>query len=516
MSRFANMPSIAQKAPFSLGPRPTPTRTFEGGQGFAPSDPHMALFNAAVSGMLADQFYEKADARVARLVGLVPRCDPAWLAQFIPWLRSEAHLRSAPIVLAAEYARAKFPNARQLIAATLRRPDEPGEMLAYWYGTYGRSLPAAVKRGVADAAANLFNEAALLRYDGRERPWRMGDVIEVVHPTPKAPWQSTLFKFALDRRRHAPVPDREVLVKVAKTLDAEAVPQDQRTPERLAGLVADRDVVMSWERASGWVNGGMTAAVWEALIPTMSYFALLRNLNNFDKAGISKAAVANVIARLTSQSDVAGSRVLPFRFLTAYKAIENDTYKVALSEAADLSLSNLPALKGRTVIMVDCSGSMANPVGGGKSRQPLSLSNLAGFTAESVASRCDEALIVPYNTGIVGSHAPKRHVNILRRAAEGYTPNGGTHTWRCTEQAVALAGGCDRVIIITDEQSADMDGGKIKVPVITWNLAGYNAHHAEHGKHNRLFVGGYSDTVLQTLPAVIGLGSTGKWPWEQQ
>ena len=62
-------------------------------------------------------------------------------------------------------------------------------------------------------------------------------------------------------------------------------------------------------------------------------------------------------------------------------------------------------------------------------------------------------------------------------------------------------------------QSGDADRGEATT-VITWNLAGYQPHHAAHGKRNRLHVAGYSDAVLQTLPSVIALGSTGRWPWE--
>lgn len=38
-----------------------------------------------------------------------------------------------------------------MIASVLRRPDEPGELLAYWTATYGRAVPKPVKRGIADA-----------------------------------------------------------------------------------------------------------------------------------------------------------------------------------------------------------------------------------------------------------------------------------------------------------------------------------------------------------------------------
>lgn len=514
MSRFAAMPPQAPNAPWSLGPNPTPILTHQGGAGYAPSDAHVELFNAAVSGLLADQFYESGDARIKRLMALVPKCDPDWLANFITWLRDDAHMRSASVVLAGEYARAKFPNARSVVASALKRPDEPGEMIAYWHAMYGRKLPAAVKRGVADACVRLYNEVGALRYDGSSKAFRLGDVIELVHPKPTAEWQSSLFKFLLDRRRHTPTAHPGVLPKVSKTLMVENIPQENRTPGRLRELLADRDVVFSWERAAGWVNGGMSAEVWEALIPTMGYLALLRNLNNFDRARIGSVAAAEVARRLTDADEVAKSKVLPFRFLTAYKALEADTYKVALSIAADLSVQNMPRLAGRTIILVDCSGSMSNSVGTGKSRQPLTLSELAGFMAEAVAGNCEEAVIYTYNYAITSGAAVKSHVNLLRRVADPkYRPNGGTHTWDCVSEALRLSKGADRVIVFTDEQSGDADRGEATT-VITWNLAGYQPHHAAHGKRNRLHVAGYSDAVLQTLPSVIALGSTGRWPWE--
>ena len=132
VARFANAPVPAPIAPTSLGPNPTSIRTHQGGRGFKASDAHVELFNAAVNGFLTDNFYEKADDRIKRLIALVPQCDPAWLVEFIPWLRSGANMRSAPVVLAVEYARAKFPNARQVVTRTLQRADEPGEVFGYW------------------------------------------------------------------------------------------------------------------------------------------------------------------------------------------------------------------------------------------------------------------------------------------------------------------------------------------------------------------------------------------------
>lgn len=509
MARFANAPqSLApRKGPSSIG-LPIQTRTSEGGVGFIPGDPHVELFNAAVSGLLADGFYESANVRISRLIELVPKCDPTWLVNFIAWLRSGAYLRSASVVLAAEYVRSGFPNGRQVVASALQRPDEPGEILGYWFSRYGRNLPASLKRGVADATQRMFNEHAVLNYDGQNRAFRIGDVIELTHPKPVAAWQSDLFKFALDRRRHDVTPPPS-LPKIQSTLAVDEMPQNLRTDDALLELLADPTVQMSWERASAWLGRPLNARTWEAVLPNMGYLALLRNLRNFEQAGVDPQPV---IRRLLDPQQIERSRVLPFRFLSAYRALEGDVYRVALSDAAQQSLSNLPTFEGRTLLLVDKSGSMDWPVGDGKSTNPLRRTDVAAFYGEALARRCQAVDLYAYNTNATPVQF-RAHVSILKAAtSNAYTPSGGTHTW--TTVRSLLKPHHDRVIVITDEQSHDSDTGTGNTPIITWNVVGDKVHHTAHGQRNRYLVSGYSDTALQTLPAVIAFGSTGRWPWE--
>ena len=509
MARFANAPvkkTPAKNKPFSLGPAMQLTRTGNGAVGFK-GDPHVELFNAAVTGLLADNFYEKATELIALLINLVPKCDPAWLQNFIPWLRTTANLRSAPIVLAAEYAKAGFPNSRGVIASTLTRADEPAELLGYWMNRYGRNVPSRVKRGISDALQRIYSERSLLRYDGGDRAWRFGDVIEFVHPKAKDDRQNDLFRFALDRRRHSPeVP--ESLRTIRKVMELEAIPAAKRKDF----LAQAGETFPSWERLAGWLPGGMTAAAWEAIIPTMGYMALIRNLNNFDRVGVSRETRDAVIKRITDAEEIRRSRLLPFRFLSAYKALEGDNYRTALADAVNVAVENLPYFDGHTLIMVDVSGSMQDKVGGTYST--LQRSEIAGFLAESVARRCEKATIVTYDTSIRTEANPVNHVGILKAAADKkYGSFGGTNTWSCTRNALTKNPGVKRVIILTDEQSSD-SAVNVTIPVITWNLAGYDRHHAPHGASNFYLVSGFSDTALQTLPDVIAFRSTGKWPWE--
>lgn len=185
----------------------TPTAlTFEGGQGFLRSE-KQELFLLAVTNMVGEEtFYEAStvrDARFNTLIKNITKEDPSWIATFVGYLRNTLNMRSASLVMAVEYVRAGGLNGRQVVSSACVRADEPAEMLAYFHGKYGRKLPAALKRGIADSAARLFTERNTLKFDGQSKGFRFADVIELTHPKPSAGWQSDLFKHVLDKRHHA-------------------------------------------------------------------------------------------------------------------------------------------------------------------------------------------------------------------------------------------------------------------------------------------------------------------------
>src|SRR6478735_11385373 len=94
----------------------------------------------------------------------------------------------------------------------------------------------------------------------------------------------------------------------------------------------------------------------------MGYMALLRNLRNFDHAGVPDQVAEQVAARLADPDQVARSRQLPMRFLAAYRAAPRLRWAAALERGLQASLAAVPALPGRTLVLVDRSGSMFGPV----------------------------------------------------------------------------------------------------------------------------------------------------------
>ncbi|XP_068097214.1 telomerase protein component 1 isoform X3 [Hyperolius riggenbachi] len=79
----------------------------------------------------------------------------------------------------------------------------------------------------------------------------------------------------------------------------------------------------TWERELS--QKGNTGPVWEGLLDgrKVPFMALLRNLRNVIRAGISKKHHKDVTARLTNKNAVIQSRLFPFRFLSAYKIIQD-------------------------------------------------------------------------------------------------------------------------------------------------------------------------------------------------
>ncbi|MFI0353684.1 TROVE domain-containing protein [Actinomadura sp. 9N407] len=496
-------------------------RTYEGAPGYA-RDAKSELFLLAVANMVGeDTFYEKAgdrDARFRDLVHAVAVQDHAWMAGFLPWLRGEANMRSAPVVAALEAVRARLAAGeqggnRQLVASVLRRADEPGEALAYWTATYGRAIPKPIKRGVADAVQRLYSERSLLKYDSAGAAWRFGDVIDLVHPSPAAdrPWQGDLFRHALDRRHGRGDDVPASLRTLTARRDLMNLPVGDRrevlrAPDALVGAA------MTWEALAGWLQGPLDAAAWEAVIPSMGIFALVRNLRNFDQAGVSDAVAERVAARIADPAVIAKSRMFPFRFLAAYNAAPSLRWSYALERALNHSLANVPELAGRTLVLVDRSGSM---FGRASEKSDLNRADSAAIFGTALAIRAASADLVEFGTG-------HRRVRIrggesLLKVLERFTSMGGTDT---AEAVRANYRRHDRVVIVTDEQAwaghrgadptAQVPAG---VPVYTWNLAGYRYGHGPSGERDRHTFGGLTDQAFRAIPLLEASRDSG-WPWQ--
>lgn len=325
--------------------------------------------------------------------------------------------------------------------------------------------------------------------------------------------QSHLFKHLIDRRHGRDgMPDGLPMIFNNSEMRRVAA----SNPQVLLASESLRAAGMTWEDALSLAGNKVPKKdLWEAMIPSMGYMALLRNLRNFDEAGVSDAVAQQVIVKLTDPVQVARSRQLPMRFLSAFRHAPSLRWGYPLEQALQLCLRNVPEFKGNTLILIDTSGSMAESFSKDGSLQRWDAAAVFGL---ALAQRCEQVNVVSFS-----SHSQEFHLTSgasllteLQSFKRTHFSGGGTATTLAMMQHYRNH---DRVVVLTDEQADSHYGNQgvfAMVPAnrmtITFNLAGYQAGHAESGSAYRVTIGGLSDQAFKLLP-ILEQRAAGQWPF---
>jgi hypothetical protein len=537
-------------------------RTHQGGVAYA-RDAKSELFITAVSNLVGqDSMYETAEAhdlRYRNLVWKVAKEDPWFVAELAAWLRTGANLRTVALVTAAELAAAtKGEHPRELrsygdqwqlgpvrfaVQGAIQRPDEPGELIAYWKQAYPNTqLPKGLKRGIAARITQLYTERNALKWDGDKSSVRFADALELTHPRPRASaWQGNLFKHLIDMRHHRVVEVEDLWNQQLEMLHSNHALRwmaANREPLELLNEAAVKAAGMTWEDvlSLGGQHGLDKRELWEAIIPSMGYMALLRNLRNISKAGVSAGVMDAIARQLQDPAEVSRSRQLPMRFLSAHRATLGDPqWELAIGRALDHSLANVPALGGRTLVLIDTSGSMADQL---SARSDLKRWDAAVVFGLALANRANDATVVSFSTDTRVFHSRQREPllrQVERWKNEGFFIGSGTDTIGAVEKH--WDGTHDRLVIVTDEQvntrgyswgwrNRRGNGSETDrldqvvsyaTPTYTWNLAGYSPAHLPSGgeAHNWHAFGGLNDGAFKLI-SLLEAGTDAGWPWEME
>jgi hypothetical protein len=491
-----------------------------------------------------NSFYEKGKVRDKRFTDLVEQLavsNPEWTVKFLVWLRSEANIRTAAVIGAAHFVKARLKNKsavkedellsslghkglnRHVISEVLSRADEPGEFVAYWMANFGK-LPKPVKRGIADSVLKLYNEYAVLKYDTTSHDIRFSDVLNLTHAKPRAgSYQGPLFKYVIDKRY-----DNEASVDGLKTIYANKVLRNDAAEnvKVLLDPVRLKAAGMTWEDVLSLGGSKLKKKdLWESVIPSMGVFALVRNLRNFEEEGISDASRKLVVEKITNPDVIAKSRMLPFRFYTAYKEVNSLQFKAALEEAVRLSCSNIPEFDGPTLVLVDVSGSMTSPMSTNSKVNAREAASLFGAALAAknphtvtLAAFADSSRVISFKPGESILPLAER----ITRASVG----GGTNTPGAVRTQFKT--GHKRVIILTDEQANYSSPGYSwyyrdttplgslcpdTVWMYSFNLVGYRVSQMETGSKRRYQLGGLTDNTFKMIP-MLESGDSAKWPWD--
>lgn len=365
-------------------------------------NPELQLRRSVMACMLWESSFYEDGKSIAERIKLLVHANPASkVAQIAIEAREQMKLRHVPLLLVRELARHKD---KSLTASTLerviQRADELTEFLAIYWKDGKEKLSAQVKRGLAKAFVK-FSAYDLAKYN-RDEAVKLRDVLFLCHAKPKDEEQSGVWKKLVDGTLESP-----------DTWEVE--------------LSASKDKKASWERL----------LVEKKLGP----LALIRNIRNMTEAGLSKVAISEAIRYMKVE------RVLPFRFITA--ARHNPQFEPVLETAMMKCLDSKDKLPGKTIVLVDVSGSMDSNIS--TKSQVVRLDAACGV-AILARERYQEVRVFSFSDNI--AEIPARRGFALRDAIQHSQNHNGTNLGSAINW-INKNVEFDRLIVFTDEQSHD-------------------------------------------------------------
>ena len=369
-----------------------------------------------------DGFYEDGQSIASRIVDHTHACSADKAMEIAIRARTQGKLRHVPLLVMRELARhADKPLIGDALAQVIQRADEITEFVALYWRDGKQPLSAQVKKGLA-MALGKFDEYQLAKYDRANAAVRLRDVLFLTKAKPQTQEQAVLWRKLANNQLTAP--------------DTWEV-----------NLSAGKDKKATFTRL---LEEGK-----------LGYLALLRNLRLMHENGVSHKLIRKALIDGKGKD-----RVLPFRFVAAANAAPR--FEAEIDDAMLSMLNSQTKLPGKTILIVDVSGSMYGPRVSRNS--DMDRARAACALAAIAREVCEEPVI--YATA--GSDMRRTHKTALVPARRGLAlvdaifkmcqplGGGGIFLKQVMDFVYEEEQEADRVIVITDEQ--DCSGGGADAP----------------------------------------------------
>jgi 60 kDa SS-A/Ro ribonucleoprotein len=439
-----------------------------GGYGlFAATQDAEALLRRSVMANLLweDLFYEDGVSVVDNIAALIPQVAPETVTVIAVEARTRQKLRHVPLLIAREMAR--IPTHRQYVGSLLPqiilRADELAEFLAIYWKEGKCPLSKQVKTGLA-RAFDRFDAYQLAKYN-RDYAVKLRDVMFMVHPKP-AQGKEELYKQVAEDT--LPTPD-------------------------------------TWEVALS--AGANKRDTWTRLIreKKLGALAFVRNLRNMEEADVPEPVIVEGFNSIDPRW------LLPLNYFAAAKASPRWTRE--LEGLMLRGFDQAAKLPGRTVFVVDVSGSMDKPV---SERSHFNRLEVAAAMTVMAYAMCEHVeLWATAGNDDARVHATKpikpiRGFALAERVrnARNDLGRGGIFTRQCLEYIQSrTAEPVDRIIVFSDSQDCDVPGSGLPKPFGVRNyVVDVSAH--QHGVNYKGLwtaeVSGWSEHFLTYILALEG------------
>lgn len=443
-------------------------------------------------------YYESSNEEVKRILSLLDKIDPLFACKAAIYVRENGNMRSISHLLGA--ALAKYISgqeyAKRFYNKLIVRPDDMSEIVSAYANLNGmglndlKKIPNSMKKGFKEALEGL-DAYRIDKYKMKTRSFSLVDLVRLFHP--KATQKNAeAYKRLIEGKSLADLYDSKILEK-------EMTKAGQKTKD-----MTEKDKVEAKKEA-------ITAVINN--VKGMPVMNLLRNLRNILFYAPDK--VTEACEQLTIKDKIMNSRLLPFRFATAYSEIEKLSYYTeisstkssiqfedekssslcsenefrrnkemvlnAIEKALEISCLNIPKLEGNVAVLVDDSGSMRGDAGGSSrvsAFSKTSTSMIAHLFASMVMYRQDNVYLGLFGDKLINVPV-KRDMRLLDYTKwtfeKGGECGGATETgiYDFIRQVVKEKKKIDNVIVFSDCQIGRYSG------FTAW----YGNNSSDRGKH---------------------------------
>lgn len=414
-------------------------RNEAGGLAYARS-PRGALALYAATGCLNSTFYASDAEQLDRVLALCAEVEPRFVAQTAIYARRIGAMKDMPALLLASLS----VRDRDLFAAAFPQVVDNGRLLRNVVqilrsGRVGRKSLGSLPKRLVRAWLDRASEKQLLSAAIGNAP-SLADVIRMVHPKPADAGREALYAWILGKPYDpAQLPD---IVRAY-----EAFKRDPVNAE-LPDLPFQYFTSLSLDRAQ-----------WATLARRASWQSLRQNLNTFGRNGVfeDKAALYDVVAKLTDADAIRRARAFPYQLLTAYQATEGLPREIgeALQDAMEIATRNVPSLQGDVVVAVDVSGSMASPVTGFRKGATTKTRcvDVAALVAACVQRNSPLARVMPFDTAVRDVRLNPRDSVMTQARQLAQLCGGGTNVSAPLAQLNREKAKVDLLVLVSDNES---------------------------------------------------------------
>jgi 60 kDa SS-A/Ro ribonucleoprotein len=225
---------------------------------------------------------------------------------------------------------------------------------------WGRSLRSAIAHWYVSKPAS---ELARQLLESEDQAWSHRDLLRLSHPRPATAAHNALFQWVVEGKRgHLATAD--MLDGQLRPIYAFELAKNAGTEDQMVRLIEDyrlgvEQVPLPWKNSP---------RVWEALLGSMSYLELVRNLSQLTAVGLVRpqsATTALVVARLLDRKRVENSKVHPIALLDAFRTYREaegftpvPSVMEALNSAFYMAFDNVRPSDRRIYLAVDADCSM--------------------------------------------------------------------------------------------------------------------------------------------------------------